>query len=99
MKTIDRRIRKLEDRFGLAAGKPPLLIVVTLAAKKLALDQDRCVQILGECGFLPKGPVGVVHLGKIPNGLDAKETERFLRANGAEICGLRPRTDDGPADV
>ena len=97
MKTIDRRIRKLEDRFGLADGKPPLLIVVSLAAKKLALDEDRCVQILRECGHLPTGAVGLVNLGKIPRGLDAKETERFLRERGAETRG--PLNGEGPADA
>lgn len=69
VKTIDRRIRKLEDRFWPGNGKPPLLMVVSEAGRGLALDEDRCVQILRECGFLPAGPVGVVHLGNIPKGL------------------------------
>lgn len=46
------------------------------------------MQILGECGFPPKGPVGVVNLGDIPNGLNAEQLERFLREHGAETCGL-----------
>jgi hypothetical protein len=64
-------------------------MVVTTAGRGLALDQDRCVQILRECGLLPTGPVGVVDLGQIPDGLNAEELERFLRKDGAEICGLR----------
>ena len=73
--------------------------MVTQAGRRLALDQDRCMQILGECGFLPTGPVGVVDLGKIPRGLNAEEVVRFLREHGAETCGLHPQTDGGPVDV
>lgn len=99
MTTMDRRIRKLEDRVWPGNGKPPLLIVVSEAGRALALDEDRCVQILGECGFLPAGLVGAVHLGNIPKGLNAEELERFLREHGAATCGLHPQVDDGPADV
>ena len=67
-----------------------LLLVVTAAGKRLALDQDRCIQILRECASLPTGPVGVVNLGQIPDGLNAEETERYLRENAAEICAFRP---------
>ena len=99
MRTVARRIAKLENQFGIAEGKPQLLLVVTAAGRGLALDQDKCVQILRECGFLPSGPVGLVNLGEIPDGLNAEETERFLRESGAEICGLRSaRNQDGPAD-
>ena len=87
MKTIDSRIRKLEERFGTSNAEPRIW-VVTNAAVKLALDEDRCVEILDECGFLPPGPFGVVHLSGIPDGLNAKELENYLRRNGAETCGL-----------
>ncbi len=50
---------------------------------RLALERDRCIEILGECGFLPAAPVG----HKIPCGLDAKETERLPLENAAEIRG------------
>ena len=71
-------------------------MVVTTAGRGLALDQDRCVQILRESGFLPTGPVGVVNLGDIPEGLNAEELERFLRKNGAETRGLRSAQNSGP---
>jgi hypothetical protein len=87
VKIIERRLRKLEDRFGPADGKPGILLVVCNAGWGLALDQDTCIHILHECGFLPTGTIGVVNLCEIPEGLNAKETEGFLRANGAEICG------------
>ena len=84
----------LEERLGLADGKPPFLIVVTYADRGLALDQDRCVEILRECGHLPTGPMGLVNLGRVPRGLNARELERFLRERGAETCGLQSRTQE-----
>jgi hypothetical protein len=102
MKTIDRRIRKIEDRSWPGKGKPQLLLVVTAAGRVLALDQDRCIQILRESGFLPTGPVGLVNLGQIPDGLDAEELERYLRENGAETRGFhgaQNEDDDHQADT
>jgi len=61
---------------------------VTAAETGLALDQDRCVQILRERGFLPTGPIGIVNLAAVPHGLDAEELERFLREHGEETRGL-----------
>ena len=72
-----------------------LLVVVTAADRGLALDQDKCIQILRECGSLPTGPVGVVNLGQIPRGLNAEELETFLREDGADICGLRGAQNHG----
>jgi hypothetical protein len=89
MKAVVRRIARLEDRLGTADGKQQLLLVVCRAGWGVALDQDTCMKILSECGFLPTGRVGVVNLGTIPLGLNAEETERFLRENGSEICGFR----------
>ena len=70
-------------------------MVVTAAGKRLALDPDRCIEILRECGLPPTGPVGVVNLGQIPDGLNAEELETFLREDGAEICGLRSAQNHG----
>jgi hypothetical protein len=79
VRTIARRLQKLEEGFGLGPESEQLLMVVTAADRGLALDQDRCIQILRESGSLPTGPVGVVNLGDIPQGLNAEELERFLR--------------------
>jgi hypothetical protein len=89
MRTVRRRIGNLEDGLRPRNGKPPLLLVVTAAEKRLALDQDRCVQILRECGFLTTGPIALVNLAEIPTGLDAAELERYLREHGAETRGFR----------
>ena len=95
MRTIARRVQKLERGFGLGPETEQLLMVVTAAGKSLALDQDRCIQILRESGSLPTGPVGVVNLGQIPGGLNAEELETFLREDGADICGLRSSQNHG----
>jgi hypothetical protein len=84
VRTIARRLQRLEEGFGLGPGTEQLLLVVTAAGRGLALDQDRCIQILRECGSLPTGPVGVVNLGQIPEGLNEEELERFLRKDGAD---------------
>jgi hypothetical protein len=49
----------------------------------LAIDMERCVQILDEAKSLPRGKIGVVSLLGIPEGLSASQTETFLRKNGA----------------
>ena len=95
MRTIARRLQRLEQGFGLGPETEQLLLVVCRAGWGLALDQDRGIQILRESAFLPTGPVGVVNLGQIPDGLNAEELERFLRKDGAEICGLRSAQNHG----
>jgi hypothetical protein len=95
VRTLVRRLQKLERGFGLGPETEQLLMVVTAAGKRLALDPDRCIQILRECGLPPTGPVGVVNLGQIPDGLNAEELERFLRKNGAETRGLRSAQNHG----
>ena len=85
MKTIQRRIRKLEDRF--CPAELDCLLVMSAVASELALDNDRCIEILRECGYLPTGPgFGTVRLWEIPDGLNAPELEKYLREHGAEIC-------------
>jgi len=84
MKIIESRLCKLEDQLGAGDGKPRILLVACKAGR-LALDMDTCVQILDECGSLPAGPVGLVSLLGIPEGVNAGQTERFLRENGAVL--------------
>ena len=56
----------------------------------LALDADRCVEILRECGFLRPRGVAFVDLLDIPDDMNEKETEQYLRERGAELCTPRP---------
>jgi hypothetical protein len=86
VRAIAKRLRRLEDQFGPADGKPRSLLVVCNAGWGLALDRDTCIQILGEGGFRRTHGMGLVNLCEIPAGLNAEETERFLRENAAEIC-------------
>ena len=54
MKSIDQRIRKIEDRFWIGdAKRQGIFLIACRADARLALDRDQCIQILGECGFLP----------------------------------------------
>jgi len=92
-RTVTRRIDKLENHLGIAAGKPKLLLIASAAGRRQALDVDTCIDILRECGFLPKGPgIGLVNLLHLPEDLNAEELERFLREHGPEICGARSVT-------
>jgi hypothetical protein len=64
----------------------------------MALDDDACLQILRESGFLPDGPhFAAVNLLRIPDGLTAGELKRFLREEGAEICGASPQNPSASA--
>ena len=87
MKAIDSRIRRLQDRFCPENGQQRLWFT-SAAGCELALDLDRCAEILDECGFLPKGRFCVVNLCGVPDGLNAKELEKFLRKNGAQTRGF-----------
>jgi hypothetical protein len=86
MKAIDRRLSKLEDRLVLSKE---LFLVVLSDAVKRGLDDDTCVDILRDGGFLPAGGVATVESTQIPGGPNAEETKRFVRENGTQICGSR----------
>ena len=68
-----------------------LLVCVLRAGQELALDMDTCIQILRDCGKLPKGQMGLVSFLNVPDGLNADELEKFLREHGA---GIESRTSD-----
>jgi len=88
MRTINGRIRKLEDQFWVGNGRQRILLILCHAGSALA-DQDWCIQILAESGFLPTGPVGLVNLLQLPPCLNAEEVERYLRKDGGETRSLR----------
>ncbi len=60
-----------------------MLLKVYRAGQELALGADACIQILRDCGKLPKGKTRVLNFLKVLNGLNADELERFLREHGA----------------
>ena len=88
MKAIDSRIRRLQHQLCPDHGQPKRLWFLIQAGCELALDLDRCTEILDECGFLPTEHCGVVNFLGIPYGLNAKDLETFLRKNGAETRGF-----------
>jgi hypothetical protein len=90
MKAIHSRIRRLQDKFCPENGQERLWFT-NLAGCELALDLESCAEILDECGFLPKGRFCVVNLCGVPDGLNAKELEKFLRKNGAQTCAGNER--------
>jgi hypothetical protein len=85
MKEAARQIRRLEHQFGAADETQRILLIVSEAAWERVLDPDRRVAILRECAFLPTAPLALLDLRHIPQGLNAEQTERFLRESGAEI--------------
>jgi hypothetical protein len=76
MRMLTRRIDNLENLLGIVAAKRPCRVwIVRLFGRELALNDDRCLEILRECGFLPNGrPFAIVQFCGIPNGLNAKES-------------------------
>jgi len=74
-----------------SANATDLLIVTSCVT--LALDSDTCFRILQECGFVPTGGIVLVNLLKIPPGLNAEETQAYLRKYGAELCGSSARVE------
>lgn len=87
MKSVERRLGRLEVKLGIATNRPGIVVVMSDVIGR-GLDDDTCLQILGEGGFPRAGAVGMVDLCEIPGGLSAKETEIFIRENGAKICGI-----------
>ena len=86
MKTIYRRLQRLEEPLRLAQQECRVY-TVRFPNQELALDTDTCLQILRECGYVPKSRFAVADFAEIPDGLNAKETEIFLREHGAELFG------------
>ena len=84
MTNLRRRIKQLEQRTA-ADNKEAVLVVVRNSAVELALDRDRCVEILEECGFVRSGSgVSILNFSRVPDGLNAKELERYFREHRSE---------------
>jgi hypothetical protein len=89
MKTIDRRLSKLEHRFGIANTKTTYVVVLMDAGSELGTAQEAYIKMLQETEVLHPGTFGVVDLRQIPDGRNAEETERFVRESADKICGSR----------
>ena len=86
MKAIDSRLRRLQRQLCPDVGQEQRIWVLTRPSYGLALNLDRCVDILGECGLLPPSRFGWLNFLGVPQDLNAKELEQYLRKNGASIC-------------
>jgi hypothetical protein len=84
MKAMQRRLQRLEEPLRLAQQECRVY-GVRFPDQQLALDADSCLKILREYGHVPTSRYAVAHFTKIPGGLNAKDTERFLREHGAEL--------------
>jgi hypothetical protein len=86
VRTVTKRIDKLENRLGISPNQPRILVVICNAGWGLALEMDACNAILRECGFLPTRPgVSVVNFGCVPEDLNAQGLKKYLRESGAEL--------------
>jgi hypothetical protein len=89
MQSIRSRIEKLECGWSQAA-EGGIHLFVLRAGMELALDGNRCVEILRQAGYLRSRPcMSVVRLLDVPWGLDADALEAYLHDHGGEICGAR----------
>ena len=87
MKSLKSRLEQLEHRTGV--DKPPPFVILLRAGHNLALDMDRCIEILEECGFAVRGGMSMLNFLGIPYCLNAVQLERHLREHASEICGGR----------
>jgi len=85
MKSIDGRLSKLEHRFGIASNATRYLVILIEGGAGPA--QDAYLEILDEAGFFPATGSYMVDFTLTPRGLNAKDAEKFVRENGARICG------------
>jgi hypothetical protein len=92
MTHLQRRIERLE-RPADESTQAGLRLILLQAGETLAMDLDRCVEVLAQCGFLVTGPsISMLNLLDLPHGQSAQELERYLREHGDEICNLKGRS-------
>jgi hypothetical protein len=63
MRTIDRRLSNLEQRFGIASNTPRFLLILMDAGQELGPAEEAYIESLDEAGSLPAGGFCVVVLG------------------------------------
>jgi|SRR5579864_2353300 len=85
MKTIDRRLKKLEHRLGITHSTPRYLAILMKAGQELGPADDAYIKHLDEAGRLPTSGFCTIDLSHIPAGTNAEETERSVRKNGESL--------------
>jgi hypothetical protein len=86
---LEKRIHKLEHRFGTACDDAAY--VITMADRELSAEERAYVEMLHKPGSFPGGVVSIVDFMSIPPGLTAIEIDRFVRENRAKANGSEPR--------
>lgn len=86
MPRLSHRLARLEQQMAVQAGCG-MQIVVRALARHLVLDDDECLKVLDEFGFVQHDRISVADLTQIPEGLSVNELKQYLRVHGAEICG------------
>jgi hypothetical protein len=101
MRNLTSRVERLERHSApdkeegilmIIDGMPPARMrddqIIDYKSLHRGLSKERCIEILKESGHLVTGPwFSMVNLHRIPRGLSAPDTERFLRERGSEVCG------------
>jgi hypothetical protein len=82
MNSLEKRIYKLEHRFGTTRDAPAY--VITMADRDLSAEEEAYVEMLNKAGSLRAGVFSTVDFTSIPPGLTAIEIDRFVRENGAK---------------
>jgi len=87
MRSIERRVHKLEDRLGVTNNQPEIRVWVFKSGTELTqAHRDVCRRVLDELGF---ADCTVMNLGDMPYRLSVQEMDRFVRENAAKICQRR----------
>jgi hypothetical protein len=85
MRNLEKRIHKLEHRFGTA--RDAAAYVVIMADRDLSAEERAYVEMLHKAWSFPSGVVSMVDFMSIPPGLTAIEIDRFVRENGTTGTG------------
>jgi hypothetical protein len=99
MRNLTSRIERVERHSAagkeegilmIVDGMPPARMndeIIDFKSLHRGLSNERCIEILKECGHLRTGPwFSLVDLYRIPRGLSSEDTERFLREHGEQVC-------------
>jgi len=78
MRTIDRRLSNLEQRFGIARNTRRFLLILMDAGEELGPAEEAYIKSLDEAGLLPAGGFGVVDLGHDGFGTIASQRTQRL---------------------
>jgi hypothetical protein len=89
MRSIDRRLTKLENRFGIAHVHTTYLVLLMDAGRGRGPAEEMYIKTLDDGGVLATGGFVVVDLNPAPEGLSAEEAKILALENAAKIRGAQ----------